>query len=510
MLQAIVELLNLQMAPAVHEETPDGKRDKRRGPGGGGGVFDSCGRLPARRPEECSLRFEPKPKTLSQAAQWTMPPDEGRPWEDFRWQQATLAAKHGLVARAAELVDEEQATLAPRGEAALPAPVVARQDFENWALPSDDNQIAFRAIPAYKGGQRGKTTWEDVSSDDAIIRGKRFDARDFNFACNPDEDQPWVQEKFAAQEAVLLGRASSGYPKLDKLRSVQGGAEQRESFSKSAQDRAAAPKMPCQICYAAVQEGMSSFQCERHFYCADCLATWLRSSLASGVVARCPTEGCNAEASPELCQRLLSEQEFDSYFILNLRVAKQLANCPVCSNALIVERSRRSEDGDRRASGLQIGRCGGCKHRFCMLCGLESHPMVSCEEARERNRNVAQTRAPSETFRHIAAALGCKQCPKCKELCEKADDKACDHMTCVACGFEFCWLCLADRDIVKAHGNHYHCIGCDHYRAYHGPLELERSCKRCQRRRRPCTPPGSARQSGRRVMSVQARHPGSG
>jgi len=89
-------------------------------------------------------------------------------------------------------------------------------------------------------------------------------------------------------------------------------------------------------------------------------------------------------------------------------------------------------------------------------------------------------------------AAGFKCCPRCRVMVEKSGD-GCEHMRCWQCGFEFCWLCLADRAVIYAHGNHYHRPNCRLYAAYSGPDAVEYLPKRCQR----CALRGSACQAPR-------------
>ncbi|CAE6397190.1 unnamed protein product [Rhizoctonia solani] len=47
---------------------------------------------------------------------------------------------------------------------------------------------------------------------------------------------------------------------------------------------------------------------------------------------------------------------------------------------------------------------------------------------------------------------------------EKVD--GCDHMTChrpVGCGYEFCWICLADYGPIRREGKHKHSTDCQHF-----------------------------------------------
>lgn len=54
-----------------------------------------------------------------------------------------------------------------------------------------------------------------------------------------------------------------------------------------------------------------------------------------------------------------------------------------------------------------------------------------------------------------------KTCPKCHAHIEK--NEGCDHMTCLKCKHEFCWICLAPYSRIKRHGAYLHCRTCKHY-----------------------------------------------
>jgi hypothetical protein len=65
----------------------------------------------------------------------------------------------------------------------------------------------------------------------------------------------------------------------------------------------------------------------------------------------------------------------------------------------------------------------------------------------------------------LLAAEGARPCPCCAVLNAGKDEAACDHVTCIHCGFEYCYLCDAPREPILAHGNHYHAPGC-RYRSH--------------------------------------------
>uniref|UniRef100_A0A7S1WGS6 RING-type domain-containing protein n=1 Tax=Alexandrium catenella TaxID=2925 RepID=A0A7S1WGS6_ALECA len=93
-----------------------------------------------------------------------------------------------------------------------------------------------------------------------------------------------------------------------------------------------------------------------------------------------------------------------------------------------------------------------------------------------------------QEFVDLTRTFDLKVCPRCRHAVEKEDEDSCDHMTCI-CGHEFCWSCLADRNLILHHGNHFHNPGCRFWREYNGPLEFVKDCPKCKRTGRPCKPP---------------------
>lgn len=101
------------------------------------------------------------------------------------------------------------------------------------------------------------------------------------------------------------------------------------------------------------------------------------------------------------------------------------------------------------------------------------------------------SRLPDEAARRIAEENGVKLCPRCDEVYQKADSESCDHMVCGTCGLHFCWTCLADRNVILQHGNHYHHPTCKFYAAYDGrdAVQYLVKCTTCSRSGKPCQPP---------------------
>jgi len=322
---------------------------------------------------------------------------------------------------------------------------------------------------AYAKSQRSRA--------DAKVLVPAFDPRDYNWCPPDDEDRPWESWPSTALGVPVRDRQSilQVAPRLFHAHLV--GIEDGGKTSK-------AEAASCSICCADSDslQGFAAFACGSHFYCSPCLSRYLRERLSMGMIPRCPEEGCEAQATFALCQRLLEGVEWESYLLMILRKTKRLQECPVCSSCLFIE---PEADG-----GSSSATCSACRHRICRSCGQCWHASATCGETKERLQR-RRRRAASRSFEELSAMLGLKRCPSCSSACEKSDPAACDHMTCVRCSFEFCWECSADRSVIIAHGNHYHLPGCRHYRPFAdaAPEYDPKACQRCRKRERPCTPP---------------------
>lgn len=109
--------------------------------------------------------------------------------------------------------------------------------------------------------------------------------------------------------------------------------------------------------------------------------------------------------------------------------------------------------------------CQACRARSCFTHDIPWHIGLTCEQyaAQRANTRAAEDQASQEYIGKHA-----KTCPNpsCGRRIEKS--QGCDHMTCrrpAGCGHEFCWLCLADYDLIRRDGNHRHASSCRYYAA---------------------------------------------
>jgi len=89
-----------------------------------------------------------------------------------------------------------------------------------------------------------------------------------------------------------------------------------------------------------------------------------------------------------------------------------------------------------------------CGSLLCLNCQHPgSHYPASCEAVRE----FSAVFDPDASSKRLIQASS-KSCPQCSVMITK--DRNCNHVSCVKCGFHFCYLCKAEW---KSHSNAYEC-----------------------------------------------------
>lgn len=249
------------------------------------------------------------------------------------------------------------------------------------------------------------------------------------------------------------------------------------------------PRLPqtCPACLAPVRPSMlETLGCGIHHCCSDCAAMSARLQVRSGRLPQCFHPGCRATIEPWVAQRLLEPADHELYTQLALWTNPCVESCPLCSALIYVDPTPT-----RASSSL----CPTCQHYFCTDCRCAIHPGITCEEALKKQEGKLATDSLPLT---VAEQQNMKKCPRCSFVIEKCDADSCDHMTCARCRHEFCWICLADRKVIYAHGNHHHRTFCMFYAPFDGPDDyLPEKCWKCASRGSACkTGSAGCRSSG--------------
>lgn len=206
----------------------------------------------------------------------------------------------------------------------------------------------------------------------------------------------------------------------------------------------------CPICYEKkpLLSSLALSSCS-HRFCCDCLTRHFTIEITeSRVELHCPT--CSASVLPHEVKGCTTADVFNKYLDFTLRKClvgmKHVRFCPApdCSYAEI------SLDLFRCPPNLFQCRRPGCLRRSCYRCKAEYHTTPCQGEVVGRPLHTALTGVGTAVVgvirdnppTRVEAELGCKRCPHCNSLVEKIEDGSCNHMTCVCCGRDFCWLCL--------------------------------------------------------------------
>ncbi|RIA86652.1 hypothetical protein C1645_828932 [Glomus cerebriforme] len=190
--------------------------------------------------------------------------------------------------------------------------------------------------------------------------------------------------------------------------------------------------------------------------CKGCVAQHVETQLntkgdVEGIL--CPFgNDCGFLIEHDDVQRIVNNDLFERYDGLALKQA--LSNMPDfrwCKNAGCGSGQIHS-GGDKEP----IMTCKACGEKSCYTHDIPWHDALTCEQYNEAKKGedvATQDLLDRET----------KKCPKCGVRITK--NGGCNHMTCRVqnCRHEFCWLCLADFNQIRRHGNHYHERTCQLY-----------------------------------------------
>lgn len=192
----------------------------------------------------------------------------------------------------------------------------------------------------------------------------------------------------------------------------------------------------CQVCFAddlEINQIVVLSQC-KHYLCAECMSKHIIVLCNS---KRCASLPCPLPQCPSLIQhdevhKVLPEVEFTRYqqFLLDDALSKE-TQCrwcpnPSCGTAMIGDPS------------IPLMRCPNpsCNFSFCFNCKEKWHDDMSCKQYQEWKKDNKSGDARFVEW----AAINTRPCAKCQVAIQK--NGGCNHMVCLNCRFEFCWLCM--------------------------------------------------------------------
>lgn len=190
----------------------------------------------------------------------------------------------------------------------------------------------------------------------------------------------------------------------------------------------------CEICLddfdSANIEDRYKFECG-HLYCSSCTDEHIKTEIINGRVKKinCPYTNCTFEITETQIASIVKENNpdlFNKY--LKFKKNKELEDnpdtifCPHpdCEGFVIYEHHE-----ERLATKIecQFG------HPICTRCGEVWHAEQKCEK--QMDEEIEKL-----VMNH---QLRLKRCPGCTNWTQK--NSGCNHMTCIFCQFQWCWLC---------------------------------------------------------------------
>ena len=163
-----------------------------------------------------------------------------------------------------------------------------------------------------------------------------------------------------------------------------------------------------------------------HIFCQDCWYNYLKEKINNANVAKitCIQHGCSTSIDEKFIENILKDDNelFQKYkkFLERKKILlsnKNIKFCPIPDCDGYAEK----KDKNNKYVKCNFG------HEFCFECLNKPHGDEKCENILEKE------------FEEWKSHKIVKRCPNCKIWTEK--NEGCNHMTCVECKFQWCWLC---------------------------------------------------------------------
>ena len=211
----------------------------------------------------------------------------------------------------------------------------------------------------------------------------------------------------------------------------------------------------CPICFdeTPLSQTASLISCPSHHrVCLNCFRQGYNAMILDNERdLSCFIQGCSAHVLPEDLQNQIVPEIYDRYLatrvivLLDKEHKYQYCPNPKCAQLILVDDaciqqatqspgpSTTSSSSSAPPPVLNFPKCPACLERFCVLCQRPEHVESSCDGA--------ALPEPERLFRLWLAEQSSKvkPCPSCKALTQK--NEGCNHMTCVHCRAQWCWLC---------------------------------------------------------------------
>ena len=187
-------------------------------------------------------------------------------------------------------------------------------------------------------------------------------------------------------------------------------------------------KVTCGICEEEISgaEKNKITQPCKHNFCENCWFEYLKEKINNANVYKihCMEHECGYSLSEAFVKSIIGSdnqllQKYDKFLTRRkiMESNKKMKFCPFPDCDGYAEKKNKKE---------KIVKCN-FGHEFCFDCGNKPHPNQECSELIDKD------------FERWKSGRIIKRCPHCKFWTEK--NEGCNHMTCIQCKFQWCWLC---------------------------------------------------------------------
>ena len=181
----------------------------------------------------------------------------------------------------------------------------------------------------------------------------------------------------------------------------------------------------CSICFDKIEFPEKVYLKCGHYFCISCWIDYLTEKITNANVSKiiCMEHGCNTILESKFIKDILEGkneliEKYDK-FLKRKQMLEQSDKVKFCP----------FPDCEGYAEKKDKNKYVKCNfgHEFCFECGNAPHGKKKCEDMIDKD------------FEEWRSHKIVKRCPCCKMWTEK--NEGCNHMTCVECKFQWCWLC---------------------------------------------------------------------
>ena len=284
------------------------------------------------------------------------------------------------------------------------------------------------ALDYLNTNQKGQFTHSFLVNDNNLCticgKGKNDHESDTVFVeddANSDNDND-EENDFLAE---LIGRRNSLSHRFRAYEDSYRNSVGKEKKKDEDKDKDSSLDFECGICGDKILSPNRVYLKCRHYFCVECWIDYLKEKITNANVTKvlCMQHGCGAILEGSFIKKILEGNDdlldkYDKFYQRKklLEQSDKVKFCPFPDCEGYAEKNGKSK----------YVKCN-FGHEFCFECGNEPHGKKKCEDMMDKE------------FEEWRSHKIVKRCPFCRMWTEK--NEGCNHMTCVECKFQWCWLC---------------------------------------------------------------------